>query len=96
MSVDPEVVEHVAELAKLNLDTRERGELADQLARILEFVAQLDEVDVSDVLPTKHVIDLSNVERPDAPRESLSQAEALAEAPSADEGHFVVPKVLPD
>ena len=96
MSVDPETVEHVAELAKLNLDGDEKKELAGQLARILEFVAQLDEVDISDVPPTKHVIDMSNVERPDGVRDSLSQREALAGAPDADEGHFVVPEVLPD
>lgn len=96
MSVNREMVEHVAELAKLTLDSDEKKELAGQLARILEFVAQLDEVDISRVPPTKHVIDLSNVERLDEPRHSLSQEDALAGAPSADVGHFVVPKVLPD
>jgi len=96
MKIDPETVEHVAELAKLTLDSNEKKELAGQLARIVEFVAQLDEVDISNVPPTKHVIDLSNVERPDETRDSLSQEDALAGAPSADAGHFVVPEVLPD
>jgi aspartyl-tRNA(Asn)/glutamyl-tRNA(Gln) amidotransferase subunit C len=96
MSVDLKVVDYVAELARLNLDGGEREELAGQLARILEFVAQLDEVDISDVPPTKHVIGLSNVSRADEPRASLSQDAALAGAPAADEGHFTVPKVLPD
>ncbi len=96
MSVDPDVVDRVAELAKLHLDEDQRDELADQLARILDFVAQLDEVDVSDVPPTKHVIELSNVDRADEPGDSLTQDEALAEAPDADQGHFVVPAVIPD
>jgi aspartyl-tRNA(Asn)/glutamyl-tRNA(Gln) amidotransferase subunit C len=96
VSVDPDVIQRVAELAKLNLGPDERGELARQLTRVLEFVAQLDEVDVSEVVPTKHVIGLDNVGRPDEPRPSLTQEAALAEAPEADEGHFVVPKVLPD
>lgn len=96
MSVDPKVLEYVAGLAKLHLDDGEREELAAQLARIVEFVHQLDEVDVADVQPTKHVIGLSNVSRPDEACASLSQEAALAGAPSADEGHFVVPKVLPD
>ena len=96
MSVDPGVVDHVAGLAKLNLDDDERVALAEQLARILEFVEQLDEVDVTDVPPTKHVIARTNVGRTDDPRPCLPQEVVLEGAPSADEGHFVVPKVLPD
>lgn len=96
MSIDPGVVEYVATLAKLDLDDGERATLGEQLVRILEFVAQLDEVDVTDVPPTKHVIGQTNVSRADDPRLCLSQEEALEGAPRADEGHFVVPKVLPD
>ena len=95
MSVDPAVIEHVAELAKLTLDDEERAALAEQLARILEFVAQLDEVDVTDVPPTKHVIGQTNIARADELRPCLSQDEALGGAPHADEGHFVVPLVVP-
>lgn len=95
MSVDPAVVRHVAELAKLDLDDDERAALAEQLARILEFVAQLDEVDITDVPPTKHVIGQTNVSRADDPRPCLSQEEALEGAPRAEEGHFVVPSVVP-
>jgi aspartyl-tRNA(Asn)/glutamyl-tRNA(Gln) amidotransferase subunit C len=96
MSVDRRTVDYVAALAKLELDDDERAELAGQLARIVEFVEQLDEVDVTDVPPTKHVIGKDNVSRADDVLPGLSQDEALAEAPSADEGHFLVPKVLPD
>lgn len=95
MSVDPAVVERVAELAKLTLDDDERAAITGQLTRILEFVAQLDEVDVTDVPPTKHVIGQTNVARTDELRPCLSQDEALAGAPRADEGHFVVPLVVP-
>lgn len=96
MSVDPEVIEYIAGLAKLELDDEERDALAADLARIVGFVEQLDEVDVDDVPPTKHVIEQTNVTRPDRPRPGLSQTEALDNAPSADEGHFLVPRVLPD
>lgn len=96
MSVDRDVVERVAELSKLDLDAEERRQLVEQLARILEFVDRLEEVDVSRVPPTKHVIGLSNVSRPDEARASLTQEAALANAPQTDAGHFVVPKVLPD
>lgn len=96
MSVDPEVVERVAELARLELDPSQRAELGEQLARILDFVAQLEEIDISGVVPTKHVTVRDNVARDDEPRPCLPRDEVLAAAPDADAGHFVVPKVLPD
>ena len=96
MGVDPEVVDYVAALAKLRLDDAEKDALATDLARVLEFVEQLDRVDITDVPPTKHVIGLTNVERPDVEVPCLPADEALANAPDADESHFVVPKVLPD
>lgn len=96
MSVDRHTVDYVAGLAKLNLGDEERAAMAEQLARIVSFVAQLEEVDIAEVPPTKHVIGKDNVTRPDEPRPGLPQDDALAEAPSTDEGCFLVPKVLPD
>lgn len=96
MSIDPAIVQHVAELAKLELDEHERDALARQLARIVTFVAQLEEVDVSDVAPTKDIAARHNVERADEPQPCLPRDEALAAAPDTDDGHFLVPKVLPD
>lgn len=96
MSVDSRVVDYVASLAKLRLDDEERARMAEQLGRILEYVAQLEEVDVSRVPPTKHVLDLSNVNREDLPRPSLPLEDALANAPESKLDHFEVPKVLPD
>ena len=96
MAVDRQVVDYVAELAKLRLEDKEKDALVEQLGRILAFVEQLAEVDISDVPPTKHVLGSENVERPDAPGQCLSPEEALVNAPQADEEHFVVPKVLPD
>ena len=94
--VDPEVIEYIADLAKLELDAEERAALAGDLARIVGFVEQLDEVDVGDVAPTKEVLEQSNVTRADRPRAGLSQREALDNAPDADLGHFLVPRVLPE
>lgn len=96
MAVDRGVVDYVAELAKLRLEEGEKDALAEQLGRILDYVEQLAAVDISDVPPTKHVLGATNIDRPDTPHECLSQERALANAPQADEGHFVVPKVLPD
>lgn len=96
MGIGPEVVDYIAALAKLRLDDAEKETLAADLARVLEFVEQLDGVDITDVPPTKHVIGLSNVERPDTASPCLPPGQALANAPDTDEDHFVVPKVLPD
>ena len=95
MSFEDRDIEHIAELARLRLDAGEKRRLAVELARIVEFIEQLAAVDVDGVLPTKHVIDLDNVARDDAEGDCLTAEEALANAPDADAGHFVVPKVLP-
>ena len=96
MGVDSKVVDYVASLARLYFEDEERELVAEQLGRILELADQLREVDVSDVPPTKHVIDLANVSREDVPRPSLRPEEALANAPESMHDYFVVPKVLPD
>ncbi len=96
MTVDRDVVDYVAGLARLRLDEDEKQALGEQLGRIVEFVETLTEVDVSEVPPTKHVIGLANVTRPDSERPCLTAEQALANAPEADVDHFVVPEVLPD
>lgn len=96
MTVDRDVVDYVAGLARLRLDEDEKQALGEQLGRIVEFVETLTEVDVSEVPPTKHVIGLANVTRPDSERPCLTAEQALANAPEADADHFVVPEVLPD
>jgi aspartyl-tRNA(Asn)/glutamyl-tRNA(Gln) amidotransferase subunit C len=92
MSFEDRDIEHIAELARLRLDDVEKRRLAVELARIVEFIEQLAAVDVDGVPPTKHVIDLDNVARDDAEGDCLTAEEALANAPDADAGHFVVPK----
>jgi aspartyl-tRNA(Asn)/glutamyl-tRNA(Gln) amidotransferase subunit C len=96
MSVDSKVVDSIASLAKLYLEDEEREIIAQQLGRILRYVDQLQEVDVADVPPTKHVIDLVNVSHDDTPGDSLSREECLANGPDTRLGYFAVPKVLPD
>jgi aspartyl-tRNA(Asn)/glutamyl-tRNA(Gln) amidotransferase subunit C len=96
MSVDSKAVDYVTYLAKLYLDDDERDRMAEQLATILEYVDHLREVDVGDVPPTKHVINLTNVSREDVTRPSLPREESLANSPDSVLGYFAVPKVLPD
>ena len=94
MGVSLDDVRKVARLARLTFSPEEEQRLAEELTRILDYVASLDQLDTEGVPPTAHVLPLSNVFREDVPRPSLSQEEALANAPSSGHGHFRVPKVI--
>jgi aspartyl-tRNA(Asn)/glutamyl-tRNA(Gln) amidotransferase subunit C len=88
-------VEHIAELARLELGEREIEGLQNDLSRILEYVEQLNELDTTDVPPTSHVTAQGDVLREDLPRPSLPVEKVLANAPRAEEGYFRVQPVLP-
>jgi aspartyl-tRNA(Asn)/glutamyl-tRNA(Gln) amidotransferase subunit C len=94
VKITADQVRHVAELARLDLAPGEEQRLTGQLNAILEYMAQLAEVDTTGVEPTSHVLPLTNVLRDDSVHECLSNAEALANAPAADQGHFAVPKII--
>lgn len=94
MAVTLEDVRKVALLARLRFSPDEERRLISDLNQVLDYVAALDELDTSDVAPTAHVLPISNVFRKDEKRPSLSQAEALANAPSSGHGHFRVPRVI--
>ncbi len=94
MTVSIEDVDHVAALAHLKFSDGEREQLVDQLNAILAYMEKLNTLDTSGVGPTSHVLNLKNVFRRDEVGTSLSQEEALRNAPSSDRGHFTVPKVI--
>ena len=87
-AVDPETVEHVAELARVDLTPDERERFAAQFAEILDSFAALDEVPAVEAEP-----DLVNVLRTDEVREGLSQADALSNASATEDGYFEGPPV---
>ena len=89
-----EEVEHVANLARLTFSEAEKEKLAEQLAEILGYIEQLNELDTKDVEPTSHAIPVKNVVRPDVVNPSLTQDEALSNAPSNVDGLFEVPKIV--
>jgi len=91
MAISREEVEHVARLARLALTEEELERFQEQLSAILEAVGKVDELDLSDVEPTAHPLDLSNVWAADEPRPSLDVEEALANAPDREGGYFRVP-----
>ncbi len=94
MPLTPEEVEHVALLGRLELTPEESELFTRQLSAILDHFQELKELDTTGVPPTSHVIPLQNVLREDTPAASLTQEEALANAPQEQEGCFQVPRVI--
>jgi aspartyl-tRNA(Asn)/glutamyl-tRNA(Gln) amidotransferase subunit C len=90
--IDDATVRHVARLARLRLGPEEEARMREELSGILEHVERIQALDLDEVPPTTHVVELLNVVREDQPRECLSQEEALREAPEVIEGMFAVVK----
>jgi len=89
--IEREQVLHVAKLARLGLSEDEVERMAGELSGILEHVDRIGELDLDDVPPTSHVVELENVLRPDVPHESLAREVALSQAPDPEGGSFRVP-----
>ena len=87
-------IEHVARLARLELNDEERERLKAQLGLILEHAAKVGEVAVAEVPPTAYAIPRSNVFRPDVPEPTLPHAEAMANAPDVEDQRFKVPRIV--
>ena len=94
MKITTQEVEHVARLARLELNEQEKEKMRAQLDSILSYIDTLNELDTSGVEPTSHVRPLTNVFREDEVRPSLSQEEALANGPDRHDLLFRVPKIL--
>jgi aspartyl-tRNA(Asn)/glutamyl-tRNA(Gln) amidotransferase subunit C len=94
MSLSAEEVAKVALLARLRLSPDELQRFTGQLNSIVEFVAQLQELDTTNVEPLAHGVEVRNVFRPDVRGESLPREDALANAPKRNSENFLVPVVL--
>jgi len=93
MAISRHEVLHVARLARLALTEDEVERLTRELGAILEAVGVVSELDLADVPPTSHPLDLVNVWDEDEPRESLPLEDVLANAPDHEGGLFRVPAV---
>jgi aspartyl-tRNA(Asn)/glutamyl-tRNA(Gln) amidotransferase subunit C len=90
VSLTRDEVRHVAMLARLGLEPGEEDYYADQLSGILAHIDRLREVDTDRIAPTAQVVPVQNRLREDRVEPGLSQQEALANAPEARDGYFVV------
>jgi aspartyl-tRNA(Asn)/glutamyl-tRNA(Gln) amidotransferase subunit C len=90
-NIDRDQLLHVARLARLELRDDEVDRLGAQLNDILAAVSKVSELDLSDVPPTSHPLDVVNVWDADEPHECLSVEDALANAPEREGSYFRVP-----
>jgi aspartyl-tRNA(Asn)/glutamyl-tRNA(Gln) amidotransferase subunit C len=89
--IDRDEVLHVARLARLQLSEEELGPMAHELSAVLDHVAKIAELDLDDVSPTAHVVEVTGRLRADEPCESLPREVALAHAPAVSGDGFLVP-----
>ena len=86
-------VRHVARLSRLYLSPDEAARMTGELAKILSHIDKMSELDLADVPPTAHVLDVVNVTREDRERPSLPREEALRNAPAVSDDCFRVPRM---
>lgn len=86
-------VRYVAKLARLRIEPDEAARMTGELTRILGHIDKMSELDLSDVPPTAHVLDVAGVTRDDRERPSLPRDEALRNAPAVSDDCFRVPRM---
>ncbi len=86
-------VRYVAKLARLRIAPDEAARMTGELTRILGHIDKMSELDLTDVPPTAHVLDVANVTREDRERPSLPRDEALRNAPAVSDDCFRVPRM---
>lgn len=94
MALSIEEVNHIAQLARLELSEQEKTRYREQLSAILDYVARLQELDTSDIPPTSSVLPKRSVLRPDRSRPGMGRERLLANAPDVTDEQFRVPPVL--
>lgn len=87
-------VHYIAGLSRIHVSEQEEERFAKNMEDILGYIKKLEEVDVSNVPPTSHVLNLENVYREDKAAKPLTQEEALSVSQHKHNGFFQVPKVI--
>ena len=94
MSVDQATVRRIAHLARIKLDEADVPQMQGELNAILAFVEELNEVDVTGVEPMSSVTPMAMKKRRDVVSDGGDASAILANAPAAEDGFFVLPKVV--
>jgi aspartyl-tRNA(Asn)/glutamyl-tRNA(Gln) amidotransferase subunit C len=94
MSLSEHDVRHVAMLARLALTDDEVEAMRSDLNSILGHIDEIQQLDLSDVAPMAHAINVVNVTRPDVITPSFPQDVAVSNAPQSEHGAFVIPQIV--
>ena len=94
MNVDDDLIDDLAQLARLEFNAAEREEIKIDLQKMIAFIDKLNELDTTGVAPLLHMSDNENILREDVVKGSISREEALKNAPVHDAQFFKVPKVI--
>jgi aspartyl-tRNA(Asn)/glutamyl-tRNA(Gln) amidotransferase subunit C len=89
--IDRDEVLHVARLARLALSEEEVERMSRELSAVLDHIQRISELDLEDVPPTAHVIDVAGALRADEPTPSLPRDVVLGQAPAVEDDGFLVP-----
>ena len=92
--ISADEVKHIAALARIGLDEKEIEKFSHDLSSILDWIKQLDEVDVSGVLPTAHITGMNNVNREDNVSDFLGKEKIVELFPESKNGYDKVKSVL--
>ncbi len=87
-------VRRVAELARLSLTPEEESRLSREMEGILTFAREIQQIDLTDVPQTRHILPISNVLRADEVRPGLARDTLLAAAPACEEACIAVPRTV--
>ncbi len=94
MKITDEIVDHIAHLARLKFEGEKKVAIKKDMENIISFMAVLSELPTDNVEPLIFMSDRVNVLREDIPVETITQKEALKNAPKKDSDYFRIPKVL--
>ena len=92
--ISDETIEYVGILAKLELSDEEKEAAKSDMARMLDHIDKLNELDTSDIEPMSHVFDFDNVFREDVVTNTDDRDNMLANAPQEYDGQYQVPKTV--
>ena len=93
-NLDIKTVNEIAHLARLEFDEQSKKEILNDMNRMLSFIDKLSELNTDTIEPLIYMTQESNILRKDVPEITLTQKEALKNAPKKDSDYFKAPKVI--
>ena len=94
VKINKELIEHVAEVARLKLTDNEIEKFSKELKEVIETFSKLDKVDTKGIETGLQPVELKNILREDKKEQSLSQEEALSLSEHKKDGYFKGPKAI--